>query len=230
MKRRLSGLAILVALLIPAGLLLATAAAPTHKLGRAKALPKGVAPAIAAQLNAVGFQIAGPKGPVCAIWLVKNVPIRDKFKPTLSVKYPFTPGQLVGLLQVQDKSGYTDFRGQEMKPGLYTLRYGQQPEDGNHVGTSDLADFLLGLPAAKDTDPKPIFGFDELSQKSAGASGTTHPAIFSMLPAEKPIKTATISHDEDHDFWILNVSTPAKAKTRSTKLNLRFIAIGRTSE
>ena len=230
MKRRLSALLIPVVLLIPAGLLLATAAAPSHKLGRAKTLPKGTAPKIAARLNATGFQIAGPKGPVCTIWLVKDIPIRDKFKPSLSVKYPFMPGQLVGLLQVQDKTGYTDFRGQEMKPGVYTLRYGQQPEDGNHVGTSDLADFLLGIPAARDTDPKPISGFDDLSEKSAGASGSTHPAIFSMLPAEKPIKAATISHDKDHDFWILNVSTPARAKTRATKLSLRFIAIGRSPE
>ena len=42
--------------------------------------------------------------------------------------------------------------------------------------------------------------------------------------------SASLSHDEDHDFWILNVATAAKTKTRATKVNLRFIAIGRTSE
>ena len=46
---------------------------------------------------------------------------------------------------------FTDFRGQEIKKGVYTLRYGQQPEDGNHIGTSELADFLLAIPAGVDS-------------------------------------------------------------------------------
>ena len=220
---------LLSALLLPAVLLVA-AAAPSHKLTRGKASPKGLGAKIAGTLDAKGYQISGPGGPVCSVWLVKDVPVRDKFKPGLSIKYPFTPGQLVGVLQVRSKSGYTDFRGQEMKPGLYTLRYGQQPEDGNHVGTSDLADFLLAIPAKVDLDPKPIFNFDALVQKSARASGSTHPAIFSMLPVEKPIKTAGLSHDEDHDFWILNLVTAAKAKKKSVKVGLRFLTIGHTSE
>ena len=136
----------------------------------------------------------------------------------------------MGVLQVNGKDGYTDFRGQELKAGVYTLRYGQQPEDGNHVGTSDLADFLLALPAKMDVDPKPIFGFDELSMRSAKSAGATHPAIFSMLPSEKPIKVASVTHDDDHDFWILNVQAAAKTKTKAAKVNLRFIAIGRTPE
>ena len=222
MKRPiLSAVLVPAVVLISSGILLATAAAPAHKLGRTKALPKGVA-----------GKIASPKGPVCSVWLVKDVPIRDKFKPTLSVKYPFTAGQLVGLLQVHGKTGYTDFRGQELKPGVYTLRYGQQPEDGNHVGTSELADFLLALPAKIDQDPKPIFGFEDLSAKSAKSAGATHPAIFSMLPGgKKPIKTAAVTHDEDHDFWILTVPAAAKTKSKAKAVvNLRFIAIGRSPE
>ena len=233
MKRPiLSAVLVPAVVLISSGILLATAAAPTHKLGRTKALPKGVGGKIAGLIDKAGYQIASPKGPVCSVWLVKDVPIRDKFKPTLSVKYPFTAGQLVGLLQVHTKTGYTDFRGQELKPGVYTLRYGQQPEDGNHVGTSELADFLLTLPAKIDQDPKPIFGFEDLSSKSAKSAGATHPAIFSMVPGgKKPIKTAAVTHDEDHGFWILNVPAPAKTKSKAKAVvNLKFIAIGRSPE
>tara|TARA_B100000029_G_scaffold420865_1_gene426890 strand:- start:374 stop:1069 length:696 start_codon:yes stop_codon:yes gene_type:complete len=231
MKRpAISALLIPAIVLVSSGILLATAAGPTHKLSRSKALPKGLAPKVAELIDPAGYQISGPKGAVCTIWLVKDVPIRGKFKPSLSVKYPFTAGQLVGVLQVNGKDGYTDFRGQELKAGVYTLRYGQQPEDGNHVGTSDLADFLLALPAKMDVDPKPIFGFDELSMRSAKSAGATHPAIFSMLPSEKPIKVASVTHDDDHDFWILNVQAAAKTKTKAAKVNLRFIAIGRTPE
>ena len=222
-------------LLVVAGVVLAVggllaAAAPSHKLTRAKTLPKGIPAKVAATLDAAGYQVGGPKGPVCGVWLVKDVPVKTGFKPTLSVKYPFTPGQLLGVLVVTAKSGYTDFRGQEVKPGVYTLRYGQQPEDGNHVGTSELADFLLAIPAKVDNDPKLIPSFDDLVEKSAKASGSTHPAIFSMLPAPKLIKTAGLSHDEDHDFWILNLPTRAKAKNKPVTVNLRFIAIGKAEE
>ncbi len=219
---------ILTTALVPAAIL--HAAAPGHSLSRTTTMPRGVAAKIAGMIDKAGYRISNPKGPVCSVWLVKNVPIRDKFKPSLSNLYPFTNGQLIGLLQVHSKTGYTDFRGQELKPGVYTLRYGLQPEDGNHVGTSDTADFLLALPARIDQDPKPIFGPQDLSTKSAKSAGAAHPAIFSMVTPKGTIKTASVSHDEDHDFWILNIPAAARTKTRSAKVDLRFIAIGRTSE
>ena len=90
-------------------------------------------------------------------------------------------GQLIGALRVPEGTTFTDFRGQEIKPGVYTLRYGQQPQDGNHIGTSELADFLLALPAEADTELKPIADADALSQKSAEAAGSTYSAPRSSL-------------------------------------------------
>ena len=64
------------------------------------------------------------------------------------------------------------------------------------------------------------------------SAGATHPAIFSMVPGgKKPIKTAAVTHDEDHGFWILNVPAPAKTKAKTKAVvNLKFIAIGRSPE
>ena len=104
----------------------------------------------------------GPKGTICDVSFVKSLAVRPGFKPELNVKYPFTSGQLIGVLRVSKKASFTDFRGQELKAGVYTLRYGQQPEDGNHIGTSEVYDFLLALPAKIDQDPKPLNLLDEL--------------------------------------------------------------------
>ncbi|MBC7820468.1 MAG: hypothetical protein IAG10_26585 [Planctomycetaceae bacterium] len=197
------------------------------KLEAVAALPDGLSKEIAAIVDAKGQKVVGKDGAVCSVWLVKEVPMKANFKPTLNVKYPFAPGELIGVLQVQAKSKYTDFRGQEIKPGVFTLRYGQQPEDGNHVGTSDLADFLLAIPAAVDTDPNPIAAFKALSERSAKTSGSTHPAIFSLLPGEKPVEKPTLTHDGDKDHTMLSTVLSAKG---GTKVALRMVVIGKSGE
>lgn len=197
------------------------------KLEAVAALPEGLSKEIAAIVDAKGQKIVGKDGAVCSVWLVKEVPMKANFKPTLNVKYPFAPGELIGVLQVQAKSKYTDFRGQEIKPGVFTLRYGQQPEDGNHVGTSDLADFLLAIPASVDTDPNPIAVFKALSDRSAKTAGSTHPAIFSLLPGEKPVDTPTLTHDGSKEHTMLSAVLSAKG---GMKVPLRMVVIGKSGE
>lgn len=218
-------------LLVLTSLILATSTyGDDHKIETLKAAPKGLSKEITAGLNPDGIRITGPDGAVCDVWLVKSLAVKPGFKPSLNVNYPFTPGQLVGALSVPKKPTYTDFRGQELQPGVYTLRYGQQPEDGNHIGTSELADFLLALPAKIDQSAKTIGDFDKLSGSSAKSVGSTHPAIFSLLPSEKTPKKAELAHDEDNEYWILNVPAAGKEKDKAVKVGLRFVAIGRALE
>jgi hypothetical protein len=198
-----------------------------EKLEAVSALPDGLAKEIAAVVDANGQKVVGKDGAVCSVWLVKEVPIKANFKPTLNVKYPFAPGELVGVLQVQAKSKYTDFRGQEIKPGVFTLRYGQQPEDGNHVGTSDLADFLLAIPATVDTDAKPLGDFKGLSERSAKTAGSTHPAIFSLLPSDKPAEKPALTHDDSKEHTMLSTTLAAKG---GAKVALRMVVIGKSGE
>ena len=204
--------------------------ADEYRLSPVERLPDGLAASIAGKLTANGFRVTGPDGPVCEIWLVKEAPLKAGFKATLSVRYPFTPGQLLGALSVPKGKVYKDFRGQELAAGVYTLRYGQQPADGNHIGTSDTADFLLALPAGIDQDGATIDGFDKLSQVSAQAAGTAHPAIFSLLPAEEEIKNAILTHDEDFEFWILNLKATGTAADKPKGVPIRLVAIGQSDE
>lgn len=219
-----TGLPAFLAIVLSAGALFA---ADAYKLGPAEKLPEGIAAPIAGLLDPKGYEVASGKGAVSQIWLVKELTVRAAFKPTLTVKYPMIPGSLVGVLHVAPKSPVTDFRGTTVKPGVYTLRYGQQPEDGNHLGTSEVADFLLALPAGIDKDPKPIMLPDKLHKDSAKASGTTHPAIFSLLPPEGDAKEAKLSHQEEKNLWILSVTAQGNDKTKKVAVPLRLVAIGK---
>ncbi|MGH7199130.1 MAG: hypothetical protein ACREJB_00890 [Planctomycetaceae bacterium] len=194
-----------------------------YKLESVEKVPEGVSKDIAAALNPKGHRVAGPDGTIVDVWLLKTIEAKADFNPTLAVKYPLESGQLVGVMRVEGGE-YTDFRGQEVTPGVYTLRYGLQPQDGNHIGTSLLRDFLLGLPAKIDTALAPIASDVKLSEQSAEAVGTAHPAIFSLQSREDGGKPGTLEHNEDTGFWILNLpvrATPEKALDR-----LRLVVIG----
>ena len=210
-------------------LALAAAAQAAPKLETAKDKPKGVSPKISAALESTGHRITGDKGMIAELWFAKSPIVTSEFKPTLNVKYPFANGRFLGVLVVGKGSTYTDFRGQEVKPGAYTLRYGRQPVDGNHVGTSETHDFLLALPAKIDADPKPLRNLKKLHTTSAKSAGATHPAIFSLLPPEKGAK-AGLSHDADKNLHILTATIDGKSSGKTTKVAVRMVVIGKTAE
>lgn len=196
------------------------------KLTVVEKAPAGVAEKVAGALNSKGQQIEAGGAVVGSVWLVKQLDVKADFKPSLAVKYPLTPGQLVGAIEIVKKSEFTDFRGQDVAAGVYTLRYGQQPVDGNHVGTSDLADFLLAIPAKLDTDPALLKMSEAMHKLSAKTSGSNHPAIFSLLPPKADEKTPSLTHDTGKHFWILSLTADGKAGDAAIKIPLRVVIVG----
>ena len=212
-----------VSLLLGASL----AVADDHELESVDKAPKGLSPGIAKLLDPAGYQITGDDDPLVEMWLLKSLSVKPKFKPNFTQMYPFTPGQLVGAIRVAEDVEYADFRGQAIKAGVYTLRYGLQPMDGNHVGTSETYDFLLALPAKFDQKPDTIEGFEELSEHSAKAAGSTHPAIFSLLdPSE--VKKKKLEHDDFTEHWILSVIGKGKADDKDVDVKVRLVVVGQS--
>lgn len=205
--------------------LLLTGADSSHQIKAVKELPKDLAPGVAEKIDPNGFAITGPDDTIGTVWLAKDLAVKPGFKATLNVKYPFENGQLIGVLQVAKDASMKDFRGQELKAGVYTLRYGQQPQDGNHIGTSDLSDFLLALPAKNDTKPDTLTDGEQLIQQSASSAGSAHPAIFSLLPPDKAGE-AKLTHNEDRDLWILDATATGKEKDQAVKVPLKIVVVG----
>ena len=201
-------------------------AAEDGKLTAVAKAPAGLADKVSAALNPSGQQVTAAGGTIGTVWLVRQLEAKADFKPSLSVKYPLTPGQLVGAIEVVKKSEFTDFRGQDVAAGVYTLRYGQQPVDGNHVGTSDLADFLLAIPAKLDTDPALLKMPEAMHKLSAKTSGSNHPAIFSLLPPKSDEKTPALTHDAGKHFWILSLTADGKSGDAAVKVPLRLVIVG----
>lgn len=119
--------------------------------------------------------------PLAEVWLRKTV--AKSGSGSQEVLYPqLALSEMVGV--VRFPNGAKNFRGQPVKPGIYTMRYQIQPNDGDHLGTAPNPDFLLLSPVTEDTDPNATMDFKQLVTMSAHVTGLRHPAVFEMMGPE----------------------------------------------
>jgi hypothetical protein len=208
---------------------LSGALAADQKIETLKEAPAGLSADVAAAISETGSRISGADGVICDVWLAKEIPLKPKFKSSLRIKYPFQPGQLFGVIRFPDGSKPNDFRGQGLKAGTYTLRYGLQPDDGNHLGTSEIRDFLVGCPPKADTNPKRITEIKELFKLSATAAGSTHPAIFLLTPPpDKPYDAAAVKHDDEKNLLIFQTNANGKDGDKTVAVPVSVVTVGKT--
>jgi hypothetical protein len=201
MKRSLSILTYTAAALLCMGAW--AAAQGKYTLQAAPALSTADFPApLAALLDPQGSQMASGSSPVCNVWWLKSVATSAPTGTSPDILYNnLAIGTLLGAVQVVS-ADFADARGQKIKPGLYTMRYAQIPQDGNHMGVSDYRDFVLLSPAAADTAVDKPLGFDGVVNLSRKAAGTGHPAVLSMVPASAPGKLPALSSDGQGNWSI----------------------------
>lgn len=185
-----------------------------------------VAPEIIARLAPGGFKVVkGATRTVCEVWLAKEWAGVTEKSPG-EVIYQLQPGQLIGVAKYPRKAA--DFRDQDIPSGVYTLRYGQQPIDGAHVGTSPTRDFVLLLPVAKDRNPAAL-EYKPLTVSSKEAIGTNHPAILSL---QRPAATEalTLRHNEEKDWWIVRFTSKVKTGEKVQDLGIEMVVVGHADE
>ncbi len=178
---------------------------------------------IAGKLRTEGVRvIRGTKTTFCDVWLCQKWEAPADFKPTPEVLYPFRPGQLIGVARFARKGA--DFRDQDISSGVYTIRYGQQPVDGSHVGTSPTRDFLLLVRAEDEQDAGPT-GVEELVERSSAAAESSHPCLLSMQRLAAKSFPST-RHNEETDWWILALQGTVGDK----QLPIEFVISGVAAE
>ena len=189
--------------------------------------PAGVAPEIASGVTGQGYRVTDDQGkPFAEIWLRKDVPATAKPEGAKgAIQFPFlAEGELLGVMNLVGEGH--DYRDQTIEKGVYTMRYGLQPVNGDHLGVSPYRDYTLLLPAAKDKATAALKR-KQLETTSSEAAGTTHPAVFFMLsaPADAPV---SMIHDEEKNTWRVVLPLNLKAPGESTSLShpVSFIVSG----
>lgn len=190
--------------------------------------PDALAPAVRQTLGSQGFRLLDGQGNVYAeLWLRKAVPATGKPEgPKGTIQFPvLSEGELLGALRFPGEGH--DYRDQTISKGVYTLRYGLQPVNGDHLGVSPFRDYALLLPAGKDKELKALVR-KNLEERSADAAGTSHPAVLMLLAApESAVKgPPTPLRDEAKNTWGVPLPLNLEVKGQPSLLPVQLVVIG----
>jgi hypothetical protein len=171
-------------------------------------VPAEVAPTVSAQLGTDGTTVK--VGDVAIdLWWVKAVALDSEpvGKPAWK---NVADGTLVGVVRVG--ATWNDIRGYVVKPGIYTLRFALQPENGDHLGVSPNREFLLMAPAALDTSAD-VVGYKSAVDLSKKTVNRAHPSALSLDPptaTRQPL--SPVSNDIGLDGVVFAVPTAFQGK------------------
>jgi hypothetical protein len=176
-------------------------------------------------------QLLDAKGqPVAEVWLRKEVAAKAKAEAPKEGAASYRVLQdttFVGAIRIP--KAFTDYRQQNIKPGVYTLRFGLQPMNGNHMGTAPYNEFALLIPADQDASPDPLESMKELNKKSNKAAGTDHPAILLLFPNNKPGDAPELA-DKGKGHWVLNSRTEVTIDGKKLPLGIGLTLVGHADE
>jgi hypothetical protein len=186
------------------------ASAKTERIGPVAAA--GVSDALRQSVEDKGYRVTLDDGWTAEFWFVKQLKTAKQDIP--GALYPeLADGEFVGV--VNFPQGFSDYRGQSIPAGVYTLRYQSLPQDGNHMGVAPNPDFLLASPAANDSRPEQNYVFRKLVVLSAKSTGTNHPAVIAL---ERAGEAAAVAKS-DHGTIVFSVAIPT-AEGSSEKMGI----------
>jgi hypothetical protein len=148
--------------------------------------PEEVPAEIREALTKDGFSFSLDGKVVAEFWMRASVPTRENESGGLGVTFKkLEVGTLLGVVRIAET--WSDYRNQPIQPGLFSLRYGVQPADGNHMGVSEYRDYLLLLPIAEEKELERAFTIDDMIPLSFGAAQAAHPAVLALFPVNKEV-------------------------------------------
>ena len=147
-----------------------------------KPAPKEVSESIRASVQPKAVQLLNGEKPALEIWPRTELPL--KLKPTSANDTLSAIGEttLVGVMVVNE-GAFRDYKDNEIPKGIYTARFGLQPQDGDHLGTAEFNYFLVLI--STDID-KELGGFNQykpMVKASGKLTSSGHPVVVSLRPA-----------------------------------------------
>jgi hypothetical protein len=144
--------------------------------------PEEVAEPIRNNLNSESVSLASGESTFFQFWFRKELPLAQAPAGGSLALDTLQEGTVLGVLKVESER--YDFRDEEIPTGIYILRFGIQPEDGNHLGVAPTRTFALLIPAKDDTQLDPV-AHEELMRIAAVINAASHPSSLNLQPVEQ---------------------------------------------
>jgi len=187
--------------------------------------PKELDASIRAKLQTKAVQLLEGEKPVYEFWLSAELPLQSK--PASAGKALDAIKQTTLLGAVAVSRDQRDYRDDELHAGVYTMRFALQPQDGNHLGTSEFNYFALLTPAKIDNKLDGISDYKALVKASSKETSTDHPVILSLRPASSDPGDLPQMNTPAPDHKSVRVKVPAKAADEKTSLTFEIVYEGK---
>ncbi|MSU62175.1 MAG: hypothetical protein EXS31_07245 [Pedosphaera sp.] len=186
----------------------------------AKEPPKELAESIRARLQPSAIQLFSGEKPVYEIWLASELPVLSKPASVVKALESVKQATLLGAVVVGDS--LRDYRDDEISPGVYTMRFAFQPQDGNHLGTSEFTYYAVLVASKNDTAPDAIPDYKKLVKASSKGRSNDHPIILSLRPSSVEADDVPKLNEPASDHKSVQVRIPGIVAGIGEKVNITF--------
>jgi hypothetical protein len=182
--------------------------------------PAEVSDAIKQTLQNKSIQLLDGDKLAYQFWFRSEIPL--KAKPESAAKALSSLAELTFLGVVTVGEGRRDYKDNEIAPGTYTMRFGLQPQDGDHLGTSEFPFFAVLIPIKSDPDPQGLKTYKSMVKASGKGTATGHPVVLSLRPAsgEGGVTPKLVTPAPEHKAILLTI--PAKASEVNQPSGISF--------
>jgi hypothetical protein len=187
--------------------------------------PKELDPSIAARLQRSAVQLLDGDKPAYEFWFVNELPLASKPVSPAKALDAIKQATLLGAASVP--TARREYRDDELAAGVYTMRLGLQPQDGNHLGTSEFNWFAVLVPAKLDTKPDGITDYKPLVKASSRETATDHPVILSLRPPSSTDGDAPKLCEPAPEHKSVRVKVPATFGDEKTSLVFEVVYEGK---
>ena len=188
-------------------------------------VPKDVSAAVKKTLGKDCIQLSIGGKPWLEFWLRAPLPLKAKPAKPEKALDALATATLMGVVRVH-KSG-RDYRDDDLYQGVFTMRYGKIPGDGNHLGATDFPYFAVLIPAKKDPKLDTYKTFKTMTKASLKDTASEHPMILSLRPAKKAAATPTIIEPApEHRSILLKTAGQLKGDKKRIEIPLQVVFEG----
>jgi hypothetical protein len=190
-----------------------------------KTPPKALEMAITERLQGKCMQLLDQGKPALEFWFVNEVALSQKPAGPAKALDSVKTATLLGAVNVLQAR--RDYRDDDLPAGVYTMRLALQPNDGNHLGTSEFTWFAALVQAKLDPKPDAITDYKTLVKVSSKETTTDHPIILSLRPAASADGELPKLNEPAPEHKSVRVRLPAKAGGESTSLVFELVYEGK---
>lgn len=212
------GILLGMALLVRSALA-ATAADVTVKVTE-KEPPKEVGDSIRKTLQPKVIELLQGDKPIYELWFRSQIPLKSKPDSPAKGLQAIDEVTFLGVAVLPESR--RDYKDNEIAPGTYTIHFGLQPADGDHLGTSEFPFFAVLIPVKSDSALDAVKTYKAMVKASGKGTASGHPCVLALRPPSAEGGGAPAITSPATDLKAVRLTLPAKAPDTDQAVNITF--------